>query len=358
MEALIFRIKLPLDIDDENISPEGLRAEPRTDPEAPPTTMTGALHAIKLRQLWSKFSNALYSSTYPTPYSTTNQPGPSIETLRRELEEWRATTPRNLKPDDHLHSHPLSVFVSENWFQLAYHYSMLLLYRHCIMEAPHMAQQNCPSVSSRADANTRDRAFQVCAENAREICLRYRRLYQSKGAHVQFTWGSLHILFLGGLTYLYCLWRSPQTRQKTKQTTIMQTCMACTTVLIIIAERWSQAGPYRDIFETLSERTMNMMCGDDSTTGEEADDRLGNMADPAVPTSNAQDSAIFEGNDFEATLDVAGAANANAFVPLQDWINDLEYMTALGDPQWLAQELLHGIQDSDNGNAWAQQREF
>jgi hypothetical protein len=224
---------------------------------------------------------------------------------------------------------------------------MLLLYRHCIMEAPHMAQQNCPSVSSRADADTRDRAFQICAEHAREICLRYRRLYQNKGARVQFTWGSLHILFLAGLTYLFCLWRSPRTRAKTKQTSTMQTCMACTTVLIIIAERWSQAVPYRDIFETLSERTMDMLCGGSAGPGEEDEDRPGNIAvDSAMPVSAAPDSTMFE-SQYDAALGVAGTGNTDAFVPLQDWINDLEYMTALGDPQWLAQELLQGIQDLD-----------
>lgn len=347
---LIGRMKLPLDIDDENISPDGLRAAPRTDPTAPLTTMSGALNVIKLRQLWSKFSDALYSRVSHAPDGTSYHPGLSIETLRQELEDWRANTPDNLKSDGHL-SHPLSVFASENWFQLAYHYSMLLLYRHCIMETPHMAQQNYPSVSSRADADTRDRAFQVCSHHAREICLGYRRLYQSKGSHVQFTWGSLHILFLGGLTYLYCLWRSPHMRLRTKQTTIMQTCMACTTVLIIIAERWSQAGPYRDIFETLSERTINMVCGNGVVPGDEGHDRPADTGvDAAVPASALPDPPMFE-SIYDTMPESSVPENADEFVPLQDWINDLEYMTASGDAQWLAQELLQGIRDFDNDNA-------
>jgi hypothetical protein len=49
--------------------------------------------------------------------------------------------------------------------------------------------------------------------------------------------------------------------------------MACTTVLVIIAERWNLATSYRDIFEALSERTINMICG------------IGNSARPVPPQS-------------------------------------------------------------------------
>ncbi|KAJ3563877.1 hypothetical protein NPX13_g8048 [Xylaria arbuscula] len=341
--------ELPLDMNDQDIAIDGSLSEARTDPNAPWTTMTGALHAIKLRQLWSKISTALYSGV---SHSTDGyQQGPSIEGLRQELEAWWASTPQNAGPDAHLGSQPFSVFVSEDWFRLAYHYSMLLLYRHYIMETPHIIQKDGSSVSSSADADTRLQAFQVCADHAREICLRYRKLYQNKGAHLQFTWGSLHILFLAGLTYLYCLWRSPRTRAKTRQTTIMQTCMACTTVLIIIAERWHQAAPYRDIFETLSERTMRMMCGTDpSPSGQdmEARDSEQGEANERNQSSTVQDPATFD-NMYDTTLDIMGTENANGFVPLQSWINNLEYITAPGDPQWLAQELLQGIRNFDSG---------
>lgn len=49
-----------MDIDDENITTTGLLQPPRMGATDPPTTMTGAIHVIKLRKLWSKYSTHLY----------------------------------------------------------------------------------------------------------------------------------------------------------------------------------------------------------------------------------------------------------------------------------------------------------
>ncbi|KAI5920125.1 fungal-specific transcription factor domain-containing protein [Camillea tinctor] len=341
-------VELPLDISDEYISADGLQREPRTNPTDPPTPMTGALHVIKLRQLWSKISDNLYGH-YPLNIFNANNEHHrvSIEALRLELEDWRAGTPDKL---DLSVAHPLSVFTSENWFLLAYDYSILLLYRPFIISASDNSHQSPPlPVGGNLDAS--ERAFELCAKHARSICLRYRQLYQNKGARLQFTWGSLHILFLGGLTYLYCLWRSPRIRQLSKQTTIMQTCMACTTVLIIIAERWSEAAHYRDIFETLSERTINMLCGNDSNVLQEDNTPYFDLAalEPGTIPTHVTEPTTVDSSYESATLSTSTSLQ-DPFVPVQDWIMGLEYMTSPGDPRWLAQELIQGMRDVGSDN--------
>lgn len=45
------------------------------------------------------------------------------------------------------------------------------------------------------------------------------------------------------------------------------TCTNCTIVLVLIAERWKAAAPYRNIFETLANRTITMM--DDRSDGKQ-----------------------------------------------------------------------------------------
>lgn len=298
--------------------------------------MTAALHATKLRQLWSKFHDNIYSSiSHPNGLGHPHH-GVSVETLRQELEEWRAAIPSSYIGDPASRT-TLSVFASEKWFLLAYDYSILLLYRHYIIGNK---EDEGLSPASKGNNEVRERAFEICAEHAREICQIYRHLYQAQGAHIQFTWGSLHILFLGGLTYLYCLWRSERVRQKIRPTVVMNTCMACTTVLIIIADRWPQAISYRDIFETLSERTINMMCGEDSSAGLTTSGARGAQSD-AVPLNGD----LTGGDPFSQVNDFSSLPNMDPNIPLQDWIMGLDEMEAPGDSQWLAQELFQGLRD-------------
>jgi hypothetical protein len=163
-------------------------------------------------------------------------------------------------------------------------------------------------------------AFVECSVHAREMCLLYRRLYQN--ATIKFTWGSLHILFLGGLTYLYCLWKSKHVRETARRADVVNTCMACTTVLVIIAERWKTSASYRDIFEALSERTINMICGDGTrpdTTG--------------TPTVASQ----------RFGTDATPTADTPPLVP--DWVVGLDDMAIPQESEWLVQELLQGVRD-------------
>ncbi|KAL4877772.1 fungal-specific transcription factor domain-containing protein [Aspergillus karnatakaensis] len=305
-------VELPVDIDDEHITATGFSCSPRTSPNDTPTAMTGALHVIRLRRLWAKFSDSLYSkSSHPSANHTKT----IVESLRAELEEWRASLPSQL---DFAHSNPLSVFASSEWFRLAYDHSILLLYRPFITTNSSGTNKDpsvLPSLAEIYDEDMVERAFDECALCAREMCLLYRRLYQSSS--IQFTWGSLHILFLGGLTYLYCLWRSRRVREKTRQTDVVSTCLACSTVLVIIAERWNLATSYRDLFETLSEKTISMVCGDENLSNP--------PRGPWGLDSNTEDPL------------------------LQDWINNgLNDMAIPQESEWLVQELLQGVSKFSN----------
>lgn len=229
---------------------------------------------------------------------------PLIDELAKELEDWHANIPQ---PPDTSGLDPLSVFASREWFRLAYDHSVLLLYRHWITHTPPPGEEGYV-----------EEALQTCSQRAREICHLYRRLFQSQS--LQFTWGSLHILFLGGLTYLFCIWKSVKLRQNCRKMDVINTCMACNTALVIIAERWNKATPYRDIFELLSEKTISLVCGDDAQ----------------APTGN--------------NIAVAGPSQvhkeqANPQPPVEDWIMGLDAGGISMDSEWLVQELLQGMED-------------
>jgi hypothetical protein len=299
----VIDVELPCDLEDDYITKDGFTQQPRSDCNDPPTYMTGAIHVIKLRQLWSKFADNLYpTTTKPSvPQFTSRQV--LAGHLRQELEEWYATIP---EPVDYSGTHPLSVFASKTWFQLAYNHSILLLYRHYITILPPPGEEESMAA-----------AFEQCAVRAREICLLYRRLYQS--STIQFTWGSLHIFFMAGLTYLYCLWRCASVRQAVRQAEVINTCMACNTVLVIMAERWTQATIYRDTFETLSEKTISMICAD--------------RTQPISAISNLEDLAANAAN------------NLDQVAVSQDWIMGLDDMSVPNESEWFIQELLQGMRD-------------
>ncbi|PVH98528.1 hypothetical protein DM02DRAFT_595836 [Periconia macrospinosa] len=294
-------VELPTDLDDEYITREGFLKPQRSETD-PPTHVTGAIHVIKLRRLWSKFADNLYPTTTRTGFAQTASSQLLAGSLRQELEDWHASIPEPIDSS----TNPLSVFASKAWFQLAYDHSILLLYRHYITLPPQPGEED--SVES---------AFEECVARSREICLVYRRLYQSPT--IQFTWGSLHILFVSGLTYLYCLWKSLRVRNASRPSDVINTCMACNTVLVIIAERWSQATAYRDTFETLSQKTINMICTDLSSTA----------------NGNAVTAANLDGAGF--------APDQQTFS--HDWFGGLEGMDVPHESEWFVEELLLGMRN-------------
>ncbi|RDW70415.1 hypothetical protein BP5796_08812 [Coleophoma crateriformis] len=232
-------IEYPLDIDEAFVTAAGVLSEPRTSVSEPPTSMSAAIHTFQLRRIWSQIHNSLYSSLDHDDSNSSSRLA-QIEYLRNELTQWRDTTP----PQTPTHT-TLSVFDSRAWFNLAYNHSVLLLYRGQLTADTSASEPNSVEV------------FMHCSRAAQEICFEYRRLYIGKP--MSYTWGALHILFLAGLTYLHCLWTSHQIRETTRQDEISSTCTACTMVLVVLAERWEQAAPYRDIFEALAAKTMSMI---------------------------------------------------------------------------------------------------
>ncbi|CZR68640.1 related to purine utilization positive regulator [Phialocephala subalpina] len=232
-------IEYPMDIDESLVAETGVCREARTCPAEPPTTMSAAIHTFRLRRIWSQIHISLYSSSDVKGHhdSTT---AAKIESLFNELTDWRDTTPPQRLTDT-----TLSVFDSYIWFNLAYNHSILLLYRGQLTR--HYTLSDPKPVDT----------FIQCSRAAQEICLEYRRIYIKQP--VSYTWGALNILFLADLTYLHCLWTSPEIHDTTRQDEISSTCTACTMVLVVLAERWEQAAPYRDIFEALASKTMSMI---------------------------------------------------------------------------------------------------
>ncbi|KFX99698.1 hypothetical protein V497_01539 [Pseudogymnoascus sp. VKM F-4516 (FW-969)] len=227
--------EIPMDINDIDITSSGICVAVRSSSSDPPTTMSTAIHVIRLRCLWARIHTSLYSDTTPT--SSTHASHTRTEQLRAELEDWIVSAP----PTPPHASDALSIFACRDWFDNNYNYSILLLYRGQLTDSKGAA----------------DDVFMECLQASENICRGYRRQYI--GRSVNYTWGTLHCLFMAGLTYLHCLWASAAVREMVRHDSLSSTCSDCTIVLVVMAERWKDAAPYRDIFEALASSTRTMM---------------------------------------------------------------------------------------------------
>lgn len=200
---------------------------------------------FRLRCLWAKIHVALFSDTRRIR-ATDESYGARIRQLREELEEWHSTMP----PEPPRTGEALSLFGSKDWFDANYSHSILLLHRNHLIETR---------------AAVPDHIVLECLEAAESISRGYHRQFVT--GKVGYTWSALHFLFLAGLTYLHCLWTSSTARDSRLLDTVSNTCMDCSMVLAVMAERWAGAAPYRDIFESLSRKTISMMMADNEPSG-------------------------------------------------------------------------------------------
>ncbi|KIW38128.1 uncharacterized protein PV06_10088 [Exophiala oligosperma] len=234
-------VELPEDVNDEDITPTGLLATPRTSHTEHPTTISAGLHNIRLRRIWVSIQTVIYPTHGDPPQSPENV---VAEDLKDRLNSWYAQCP--------LPQTGNFAFGSKQWFSLTYHHTIILIHRQQLVS--HARNNFQPS-------DDMTPIYLECARSASTLCQMYQELYF--GVTVGYTTGALHVLFLGGLTFLYCLWVSEGCRLAYRRDTVAAICTACTVSLVIMTERWSAAQPFRDTFKALSEATQSMLATHD-----------------------------------------------------------------------------------------------
>lgn len=205
---------------------------PSSDPEIPV-----ACHVFKLRRIQSSICTFVYK-----PVALMENPE-EIDSTRvsivLELNEWMSTFPAK--------QNPVSRFETFNWCSISYHNSMLLLLRPVVLEVSRCKSEASPRLIE---------WFKAFTHSASAVCMNYKDLY-AKGK-LNATWLSMHCLFVSGLSFLYCLWIDNQLKvlEWKGKRVMYDTISACSTILYVLAERWSSAAVFRDTFEQLSSAVM------------------------------------------------------------------------------------------------------
>ncbi|KAH7230359.1 fungal-specific transcription factor domain-containing protein [Fusarium solani] len=216
--------ELPMDIDDANVTETGLLASPRDPTSEACTTTSTALHVFRLRRIWAQIHGSLYSDVNGGIDQAARDH--KIIMFRAQIDDWLGSVP----PIPTRTGPALSIFATQDWYDLNYNETIVMLYR-------------CQITGKEGDIN--GEVLLQCAKAAASI--------------FNYTWSTLHVIFSAGLTYLHCLWASAQLRQETSITEMSAILTSCTMLLVVITERWKKAAPYKDVFEAFCSRTTSMM---------------------------------------------------------------------------------------------------
>lgn len=146
--------------------------------------------------------------------------------------------------------------MTADWALLVYNQALLQLYR--------------PRLTDRGADQGKASIVSLCATLSADLCHAYRRQYFGKPT--TYTWGALHELFLAGLTFIYCARQSSLVGSSLSYQYISQTCTDCTITFVILAERWRDAAPYRDLFEALSSSLLKTVSQSDRQRLSSSDD--------------------------------------------------------------------------------------
>lgn len=207
-------------------------------PEPPEPTV--AMHVIKIRRIQSHICSFIYR---PVRLINSDQ---DVDTTRRdivlELNEWMSTFPHK--------QHSSSMFETEYWREITYHNSMLLLLRPVVLEVAQM--------KGRVSDNKLE-WFKAFTHSASSICHNYKGLH-SRGKLV-YTWLGMHCVFVSGLSFLYCAWIDATNCLKLldNNPVLYDTINASSSILHVLAERFTTAVVFRDTFDRVVRCVMSLI---------------------------------------------------------------------------------------------------
>jgi len=214
------------------------------------------VHIVRYRIICGKILTSLHRD----PKNTRESPG-SYATMRNELavelESWREDSgklPLTTSQGSTTELQSSSSFTSKEWHELLYHNGILMLVRpsRCLSDAGH-------------NSTTLQHIF----HSSQQSINLYAFLHRSR--RINYSWITLHSVFISGLSYIYALryhfqnlqmpdnHGSPPRAKLSISPTISQVVndtRACSNVLVAVSERWTTARSCSQVFDKLSDAVL------------------------------------------------------------------------------------------------------
>ena len=195
--------------------------------------MTPSIHLIKLAQLNSEIKYIANSiSRIAPPHSYPQVPDMLAwkDDVFCRLRQWKADTPQN---------HDTQPYISK-FVEIKYHEVMMLLLR-----------------PSPAIAHPSHESLKLCQDSALAMIRTFDELY--RGNLLPYTWPTVHAMFLGTITMLYCIWNVPSVARSTKLEVLMADLKSASNILSALGEHWVTANRSRELLDELSTTTIRWL---------------------------------------------------------------------------------------------------
>ena len=209
------------------------------------------VHVIHYRILCGKIMRTLHGLKRPGDEDANIRD--RRDNLLSELDDWRLKTRDLGLPDVDLSStmaQDRSSFRSKEWYEMLYNNAILMLFR----PSPMLSDIS-------GDAATLQKLF----HSSKQAVILYAYLHRSR--KINYSWITLHSVFMAGLTYLYALSRHFRERRRSNSTAamlasdpspieIVNDTRACSNVLVAVSERWNALRHCHEVFDRLSDAVL------------------------------------------------------------------------------------------------------
>ncbi|KAG0160143.1 hypothetical protein PDIDSM_7670 [Penicillium digitatum] len=215
-------VELFSNVGDADLHHEGEDSRMQIETPSQKTHVSPALHLFRCRRIQSRIISTMMRSDFKQIDASTTW----REHMLGELDSWRSQL--RLLSDIASKS-----YTSDRWVGMAYNYTILLLHQ---------------PTKENVYTGFGDRSVPACVQIAMTF-----RTFQKDRQTAQL-WPGLLSQVAVGITLLYCFWATPPQYQTVayRSREVPGALRACSTALAILAERWVQAEPLRDVFDVLA----------------------------------------------------------------------------------------------------------
>lgn len=239
-------IPLPSHLDDDHFGPNkpiiSTTIAARNDQ---PEDTSPFLHLIRIRRLSGKILGLFYI-TRNTNNTSIQERRQMRHKLYLEVRAWWEDTQHLPLPRSEAEQNYVSSFLDLDWYRVVYNNAVLLLYR----PSPYL--QHLTMIPG-PEAEEPDLLRLLNA--ARDSIKSYSELHKKR--RLNYSWITLHGVFIAGLAYIYCIGRmlrDPTIRPQVPDLlNIIEITRSCSNVLVAICERWNASRRSCELFEKLTD---------------------------------------------------------------------------------------------------------
>ncbi|KAF2498488.1 hypothetical protein BU16DRAFT_579601 [Lophium mytilinum] len=295
-------VSLPAYFDDSEFGP----GRPLPQQLATGLRSSPFLHLIRIRRLSGEILVAFYAARQ-NPNLSYDEKRKLRQKLHEQVVKWKDDTVHlNLVAKPEHNGSFKSCFLSEEWYTAVFNNAMLLLYR---------PSPSFPHPTNSANQSNEEGDLLHLFTAAKSTINAYAELHSKR--RLNYSWITLHGVFLAGLAYVYCVGRALKDPTPLLPVPayleIIDDTRACSNVLVAICERWNVVRRSCELFNRLSNAVIRDAVNDaakqhhrtftQTYTPDQSSRPVQSQATPTQGSAQQHSTAPSNFNDFGMAMD-------------------------------------------------------